>query len=142
MKFTKEGASSYLPGTLMETLEMQLVKVEPDEMILRMPVTDKVKQPARYLHGGATAALIETVASMGSAIQCPNGFVPLGIEINCNHLRSKRDGLIEAVGVPVHRGRRVHVWDVKVYDEEKKLIAIGRCTVAITPIEKDLRFED
>lgn len=136
MKFVKEDAEKYIPGTLMETLEMKIIKVEPDEMILQMPVTDKVKQPARYLHGGATAALIETVASMGSAIQCPKGFVPFGLEINCNHLRSKQDGYIEAVGVPVHRGRRVHVWEVKVYDEEKRMVAIGRCTVAIAPIEK------
>jgi uncharacterized protein (TIGR00369 family) len=135
MKFVKEDAQKYLPGTLMETLEMELVKVDPDEMILRMPVTDKVKQPARLLHGGATAAMVETVASFGSAIQCPKGFIPVGIEVNCNHLRAKDSGYIEAVGVPVHRGRRTHVWDVKVYDEEKKMIAIGRCTVAITPIE-------
>ena len=78
---------------------------------------------------------METVASLGSAIQCPKGTIPVGIEVNCNHLRGKKDGVIEAVGVPVHRGRRTHVWDVKVYDEEKKMVAIGRCTVAITPIE-------
>jgi uncharacterized protein (TIGR00369 family) len=73
---------------------------------------------------------------MGSAIQCPKGFIPFGIEINCNHLRSKQGGFIEAVGVPVHRGRRVHVWEVKVYDEAQKMIAIGRCTVAIVPIDQ------
>jgi len=134
MKFVKEDAEKYLAGTLMETLEMKIIKADPDEMILRMPVTDKVKQPARFLHGGATAALIETVASMGSAIQCEKGFLPFGIEMNCNHLRSKQDGTIEAVGVPIHRGRRIHVWEVKVYDEGQKMIAIGRCTVAITPI--------
>lgn len=137
MKFVKQDAEKYLPGTLMETLEMQLIEVDPERMVLRMPVTDKVKQPARFLHGGATAALIETVASMGSAIQCPKGFIPFGIEVNCNHLRSKQDGYIEAVGVPVHRGRRIHVWEVKVHDEDGKIVAIGRCTVGITPVEKD-----
>lgn len=123
--------------TMMEHLEITPVEVTPDKMVLRMPVTDKVRQPAQYLHGGATAALIETTASMGSAIQCPKGFIPFGIEINCNHLRSKQEGFIEAVGVPVHRGRRIHVWEVKVYDEEKKMVAIGRCTVAITPINHE-----
>lgn len=134
MKFTKEQAKSYLPGTLMETLEMELVKVEPDEMILRMPVTDKVKQPARLLHGGATAALIETVASMGSAIQCPEGLMPVGIEVNCNHIRAKKDGHIEARGIPIHRGKRMHVWDVRVTDEKGDLVAVGRCTIAIVPV--------
>ena len=135
MKYAKEHAKEYLADTLMETLDMELVKVEPDEMILRMPVTDKVKQPARFLNGGATAALIETVASFGSAIQCPKGFLPFGIEVNCNHLRSKQDGYIEAIGTPIHRGRRIHVWEVKVRDEEGKMIAVGRCTVGITPIK-------
>lgn len=135
MKFVKEDAQKYLPGTLMETLEMELIEVGPEKMVIRMPVTDKVKQPARYLHGGATAALIETVASMGSAIQCPKGFIPFGLEVNCNHLRSKQDGYIQAVGLPIHRGRRVHVWEVKVYDEGEKMVAIGRCTVAIVPVD-------
>lgn len=122
-------------GTMMEALDMQAVEVTPDRMVLRLPVTDKVRQPMGLLHGGATAALVETVASMGSFIQCPEGFVPVGIEVNCNHLRGKKDGVIEAVGVPVHRGRRTHVWDVKVFDEDKKMIAIGRCTIAITSLD-------
>ena len=121
--------------TMGAALGMEAVDVNPEKMVIRMPITDASRQPAGLLHGGATAALVETVASLGSAIQCPPGFIPVGIEVNCNHLRGKKEGVIEAVGVPVHRGRRTHVWDVKVYDEQKKMIAIGRCTVAITPIE-------
>jgi len=121
--------------TMGAALSMEVIDVNPEKMVIRMPVTDASRQPAGLLHGGATAALVETVASLGSAIQCPQGFLPVGIEVNCNHLRGKKDGYIEAVGVPVHRGRRTHVWDVKVYDEDKKMVAIGRCTVAITPIE-------
>lgn len=123
--------------TMGAALGMEAVEVTPDRMVIRMAVTDASRQPAGLLHGGATAALVETVASLGSAIQCPKGTVPVGIEVNCNHLRAKKEGVIEAVGVPVHRGRRTHVWDVKVYDEQKKMIAIGRCTVAIMPIEKE-----
>ena len=121
--------------TMGAALSMEAVDINPEKMVIRMPITDASRQPAGLLHGGATAALVETVASLGSAIQCPTGFIPVGIEVNCNHLRGKKEGVIEAVGVPVHRGRRTHVWDVKVYDEQKKMIAIGRCTVAITPIE-------
>ncbi len=121
--------------TMGAALSMEVIDVNPEKMVIRMPVTDASRQPAGLLHGGATAALVETVASLGSAIQCPQGFLPVGIEVNCNHLRGKKDGYVEAVGVPVHRGRRTHVWDVKVYDEDKKMVAIGRCTVAITPIE-------
>lgn len=137
MKFEKEDAKNYLPDTLMETLEMELIKVEPDEMIIRMPVTERVKQPARLLHGGATAALVETVASFGSAIQSPAGMMPVGIEVNCNHIRGKKDGHIEARGIPVHRGKRTHVWDVRVTDEKGDLVAIGRCTIAIVPVKVD-----
>lgn len=121
--------------TMGAALSMEAVDIDPEKMVVRMPITDASRQPAGLLHGGATAALVETVASLGSAIQCPTGFIPVGIEVNCNHLRGKKEGVIEAVGIPVHRGRRTHVWDVKVYDEQKKMIAIGRCTVAITPIE-------
>jgi 1,4-dihydroxy-2-naphthoyl-CoA hydrolase len=133
IKFAEDKAK----GTMMEALGMEAVEVTPERMVLRLPITDKIRQPMGLLHGGATAALVETVASMGSFIQCPEGHVPVGIEVNCNHLRGKKDGVIEAVGIPVHRGRRTHVWEVKVYDENQKMIAIGRCTIAITALDKD-----
>ncbi|HSA58333.1 MAG TPA: PaaI family thioesterase [bacterium] len=123
--------------TMGEALSMEPIEITPERMVIRMRVTDASRQPAGLLHGGATAALVETVASLGSAIQCPKGTMPVGIEVNCNHLRGKKEGYVEAVGVPVHRGRRTHVWDVKVYDEDRKMIAIGRCTVAITPMDKE-----
>ncbi len=130
-------AAEKAKNTMMEALGMEAIEVAPERMVMRLPITEKVRQPMGLLHGGATAALVETVASLGSAIQCPEGHAPVGIEVNCNHLRGKKDGTIEAIGTPVHRGRRTHVWDVKVYDEAQKMIAIGRCTIAITPIDKD-----
>jgi uncharacterized protein (TIGR00369 family) len=135
MTIDKKEIQYRFEKTMGAALSMEAVDINPEKMVIRMPITDAARQPAGLLHGGATAALVETVASLGSAIQCPQGFMPVGIEVNCNHLRGKKDGIIEAVGVPVHRGRRTHVWDVKVYDEAGKMMAIGRCTVAITPIE-------
>jgi 1,4-dihydroxy-2-naphthoyl-CoA hydrolase len=61
-------------------------------------------------------------------------FSAVGLEINCNHLRAKRDGMVRAIATPVHRGRRNWVWDIRVYDEADALIAISRCTLAVVPI--------
>ena len=135
MRSLQKHAADKFKGTMMEAIGMEVVEVSPERMVLRLPVTDKVRQPAGLLHGGATAALVETAASMGSAIQCPDGTMPVGIEINCNHLRGKRDGYVEATAVPVHRGRKSHVWDVKVLDEKGELTAVGRCTLMIVPLQ-------
>ncbi len=121
-------------ATLMDTLGMKMMEVSREKMVVRMPVGPKVKQPMGLLHGGATVSLMETAASMGSALQCPAGMMPVGIEINCNHLRSKRSGFVEATAVPLQRGRRIHVWEVKVRDEKGGLVAAGRCTLAVIPV--------
>ncbi|MDW8137981.1 MAG: PaaI family thioesterase [Bacteroidota bacterium] len=125
-----------LRGTMGEWMEMEFREVGPDRLVLRMPVSERHKQPMGLLHGGATAALVETVASFGSALHCPPGSMPVGVEINCNHLRSKTGGWVEAIAKPLHLGRRLHVWDVRVRDEADRLVAVGRCTIAIVPVRR------
>lgn len=118
--------------TLMESLGIEIVSAEPELVVATMPVDDRTRQPFGILHGGASVALAETAASIGTAIQIDQSRqVAVGLEINANHIRGKADGLVTARAVPVHRGRTTMVWDIRITDETGRLIAISRCTVAI-----------
>lgn len=117
-----------------ELLEMEFVQTSSEMMIVRMPITDKVKQPFGILHGGATVALAETAASIGTWLGIDQQTqIAVGLEINCNHLRPVPAGVITATATPLHRGRTTWVWDIRITDEQGKLTAISRCTVAVVP---------
>ena len=116
---------------LTQTLGIELRELTPSRVVATMPVTPRVHQPMGYLHGGASLVLAETVASVGAFLHCPPGSVAFGQEINANHLRPVREGLLTAIGTPLHTGRSSHVWDIKIYDQAERLICVSRCTVAI-----------
>jgi 1,4-dihydroxy-2-naphthoyl-CoA hydrolase len=119
-------------GTIMEALGIRLVEVTPDRVVATMPVHDATRQPYGILHGGASVVLAETVASVGTANLIDRETqAAVGLEINANHIRPKRDGIVTAVGVPLHRGRTTMVWDIRIQDEEGRLICVSRCTVAV-----------
>jgi 1,4-dihydroxy-2-naphthoyl-CoA hydrolase len=120
--------------TLLTTLGIEIVEATKERVVARMPVGPKVHQPFGLLHGGASVVLAETAASTGGWMQIDQAKERIvGIEINANHLRAKRDGMLTAVALPLHIGRRTHVWDVRISDEEGKLVCISRCTVAVVP---------
>jgi len=121
--------------TLDKTLGVRYLKAERDEVVAELAVGPRVHQPFGFLHGGATVALAESVASLGGLLHCPPGHAAFGLETNCNHIRKKREGRIRAVGRPLHVGRTTQVWEVKVYDEEERLVAASRCTLAVVPLE-------
>jgi 1,4-dihydroxy-2-naphthoyl-CoA hydrolase len=99
-----------------------------------MPVHGPTKQPFGVLHGGASVVLAETVASLGTYnLIDRESQLAMGLEINANHIRAKNDGLVTAVGTPLHRGRKIMVWDVRITDEDERLICVSRCTVAVVP---------
>lgn len=115
-----------------------LLGIETDEatagrVVATMPITPRHHQPFGYLHGGATVALAETVASIGANLASPDDHVAFGMEINANHLRPVREGRLHAEALPVHVGRTSQVWEVKVRDEQDRLICVSRCTLAVTP---------
>ena len=118
--------------TLLTTLGIEMVEVGKERVVATMPVGPRVHQPFGLLHGGASVALAETAASAG-AWACVNQQRErvVGIEINANHLRGKRDGMLTAVATPVHVGRRTQVWEVNITDEAGKAVCISRCTVAV-----------
>lgn len=120
--------------TLMSTIGIDITEATKDRVVATMPVTPKVHQPFGLLHGGATVALAETVASTGAFMNCDlTKEMAVGIEINANHLRGKKEGVVTAVATPIHKGRSTHVWEVKITDEAGKMVCISRCTLAIVP---------
>ena len=125
-------------NTLVATLGIECIEIGENFIVLKMPVDRRTHQPMGILHGGASAALIETVGSMGSTLLIDlEKEGPVGLEINCNHVRSVKSGLVLATGTLVHCGRRTHVWQVNIHEEgTKRLICTGRLTVMI--IDKEV----
>lgn len=113
------------------TLGIELVEATPDRVVMRMEVGERVQQPFGFLHGGASVALAETVASVGGLLGCPPGKAVFGQEINANHLRPKQGGALVATGWPLHRGRTTQVWQIEIAGEDGKLVCVSRCTLAV-----------
>lgn len=134
MKLEGQALIDYLnhkivPDSLLETLDIQFVRAEGQTLTASMPVNKKVHQPMGLLHGGATAALAESVGSTASHI-----FVDIetqeirGIELSINHLRSKKEGMVFATAIPIHIGKTTHLWEIVVVDEKDKMIAHAKLT--------------
>ena len=126
LEFARQG----LPGTLMERIELEFVEVTPEHLRARIPVAGNV-QIYGILHGGATAALCETLASYGTALVAGLDKMVTGVELNVNHIRGVREGHVTATAIPLHVGRTTAVWDMKVHDDEGRLVAASRLTLAI-----------
>ncbi|MEB1809337.1 MAG: hotdog fold thioesterase [Bacillaceae bacterium] len=126
-----------LEETILGALGIEVVETSEDRVVATMPVHSATHQPFGLLHGGASVVLAETVASMGTwNLVDQENEVAVGLEINANHIRSKTDGIVTAIGTPLHKGRTTMVWDIKIVDEQEKLICVSRCTVAIKKMPK------
>ncbi|MFV0248664.1 MAG: PaaI family thioesterase [Tenacibaculum sp.] len=122
--------NSFIKNTLMETLEIEFTQVGSNFLTAKMPVTSKVHQPFGLLHGGATAALAETVGSCASSLLFvdSNFETVKGLELSINHIKSKKDGVVYATARPIHKGKTTHLWEIKIVDEQKNLISICKLT--------------
>ena len=120
----------YNGGTLMDALGIVLEEATPERVVATMPVDHRTRQPWGLLHGGASVALAETVASVGAALNAGEGRTVVGMEINANHIRAKREGTVRAVATPAHVGRTSSVWEIRIADEDGRLICLSRCTLA------------
>ncbi|HXY72535.1 MAG TPA: PaaI family thioesterase [Actinomycetota bacterium] len=123
-----------LDRTLITRMGIEVLEASGQSVTARMPVDGNL-QPYGVLHGGATAALCETVGSIGASIAAPDRMA-MGIELNVNHLRSVGGGSITAVGTVLHSGRTTAVWDVRVTDDDGRLVAVGRLTLAVREVPK------
>src|SRR5436190_16823466 len=115
-------ANEHMRAGLAERLGIEWLEISGERVVARMPVQGNV-QPYGILHGGATAALCETVASVGTAVRVGADKRVTGIELNINHLRGVTEGFVTATGVPLHLGRTTSVWDMRVHDDQGRLVA-------------------
>jgi uncharacterized protein (TIGR00369 family) len=122
---------------LADVLGIQLLELTPARVVATMPVDDRTRQPFGILHGGASVALSETVASLGAIMNVDlDKAMAVGLEINANHLRAKQEGKVRATGVPLHLGRSTQVWEVRIVDEDERPVCISRCTLAVVPRDR------
>ena len=119
-------------GTMTEHLGVEWVEVGDDFLKAKMPVDHRTQQPYGLLHGGASCVLAETLGSVASFLVIDSAeFYCVGIEINANHIRSAKQGSVYGTCSPLHIGSSTHVWDIRIADENDKLVCISRLTVAI-----------
>ncbi|WP_208601756.1 hotdog fold thioesterase [Parageobacillus thermantarcticus] len=119
-------------GTLLEALGIEITELGEGRVVATMPVDHRTHQPFGILHGGASVALAETVASVGAyALVDQETENVVGLEINANHIRAVRSGTVTATGTVLHRGKTTMVWDIKIVDEQQRLVSVSRCTIAV-----------
>lgn len=117
------------PGALMEKMGIEFLETSAERLVARLPVEGNT-QPMGLFHGGASAALAETIASIGAWLQ-DTSKVTMGIEIKVNHLRPATKGWITGVGVPIHTSRSIAVWEIRMSDDDGRLTAFSTATIAI-----------
>ncbi|MDT8409110.1 MAG: PaaI family thioesterase [Wenzhouxiangellaceae bacterium] len=124
--------NAYVPGTLMETLGIQFTDFGRGFLEATMPVDARHLQPMKILHGGATAALAETVGSMAAAIELEGtDRHAVGLELAINHIRSQRDGIVVARAERVHAGRSTQLWQIHILGDQGKLVAVAKLTMMV-----------
>jgi len=138
MQFDKEKmlrlCNEWSKNTLMETLDIAYVDAGEDFLVATMPVNSRVHQPMGLLHGGASVALAESVGSAASIMFVnPEKQEVRGIEISANHLKSKREGTVTATAKIVHKGASIHLWEIRIVDENDKFVSLCKLTNMILP---------
>lgn len=129
-----EQANKTCKNTLMETLNIEIIDCGEDFLVARMPVTPRVHQPDGVLHGGATAALAESVGSFASHVfMDTDKFFIRGLEITANHLKSVKEGFVYAKATFLHKGRTTQLLDIRVTDEADNLISICKLSTISLP---------
>lgn len=119
-------------GTLLEALGIEIVSAAPDRVEATMPVDERTIQPFGYLHGGATAALLETVASLGSLENVDQStHAVFGVELCIRHVKGAREGVVTGVATPAELGPERHVWNVESRNAAGEVLSTGTCTVRI-----------
>lgn len=121
--------------SVVKDLGIEFAELEPERVVATMPVDGRHVQPLGFLHGGISVTLAESVATVGAWLNCPEGKIAFGSEINASHLRPKREGTLIAVGTPVQIGRTNQVWEVHIRDQDDKPVCISRCRLAVVDAE-------
>ncbi|WP_291103147.1 MULTISPECIES: PaaI family thioesterase [unclassified Flavobacterium] len=141
MTFDKDKILEYYNkisrNTLMTTLNIEFIDAGPDYLVAKMPVNPSVHQPMGLLHGGASVALAESVGSAASMMFVNSEHSEIrGIEISANHLKAKREGIVYGTARILHKGRSIHLWEIRITDENDNLISLCKLTNMVLPKRK------
>lgn len=122
-------------NTIHESLGIRPIEVSPDRVVLEMPIGPRVHQLMGILHGGASAVIAESAASIGAYLNCdPESQYVVGTDLNISHLSARRDGTLRATAIPIRKGRTMHVWAIDLDGDDGRKVAVARCTLAIRSI--------
>ena len=137
-QYPLEELQAFSKGSMLEHLDIRILEIGNDYLVARMPVDHRTHQPLGLLHGGASAALAESMGSFASMmmIEDPENKMPVGVSINASHLNSVRDGFVYARAEPVKIGRTMHVWRIDITDDRERLICTSRLTVMIVDMRR------
>lgn len=136
-EFTLAQLNAAGANSMVGHLGMEITAFDDDSLTGTMPVDHRTVQPFGLLHGGASVALAETLGSLGGSLTVnPKEFVVVGLEINANHIKSARSGVVTGVAKPIHRGRNTQIWEIKITNEAAELVCISRLTLAVIPTRK------
>lgn len=127
-----DALNSMGEGCMIEHLGIKFTEIGEDYLIATMPVDHRTKQPLGLLHGGASVALAETMGSLGASMCIDlTTHYATGLDINTNHIKSAKEGIVIGRANPIHLGKRTHVWAIEIKNEQEQLIAVSRITMAI-----------
>ncbi|MCX2472975.1 hotdog fold thioesterase [Pedobacter sp. MC2016-05] len=130
--FTVEELNGRPKNHIGALLGIEFTKIGDDFIEGTMPVDERTHQPAGILHGGASVVLAETLGSIASYMLIdPEKYVAVGLEVNANHLRPLKSGLVKGMCTPIHIGAKTHIWDIKLFNDRGKMSCISRLTVAV-----------
>ena len=129
--FDLDRLNSARKNTMVENLGIMITEFGDNYLSATMPVDHRTHQPMGIMHGGASVALAETVGSIAANLAVDDSYYCVGLDINANHLRAVRNGLVYATAKPIHIGRSTHVWDIQIKDENDKPACHSRLTMAV-----------
>ncbi|BDZ55136.1 hotdog fold thioesterase [Agromyces marinus] len=119
-------------NTAIRALGIEITEFGDDSLIGRMPVDARTRQPGGVLHGGSSVLFAETLASLAASFTVDREqFSCVGMEINANHVRPISEGWVTGAATPISRGRTTQVWDIRITDEQGRLVCVSRCTMAV-----------
>lgn len=128
---TLESINDFSPNTIVELLGIRFTEIGENYLKASMPVDKRTHQPYGLLHGGASVVLAETLGSTGAMLAAEPGKRVVGLDINANHIRGVREGLVVGTATPLHIGRTTQVWNIQIVDENDKLVCVSRLTMAV-----------
>jgi len=135
---TLDSLHSFSKNTISQHLGIEFIEIGIDYIVAKMPVDHRTHQPFGILHGGASVVLAETLGSIASflCLKDSKKQLAVGLEINANHIRSVKEGFVYGKVTPIHVGRSTHIWEIKITNEDSKLVCVSRLTVAIIDADR------